>query len=291
MTKEHPDKKEELDKYNNEPIMLLYAMSDNEGSTQNEEVPEDLKKNTETLDKMIQALSDHTKDNNFVGLIDKVEEQNKKVNEELGKYLKEHPDGDIAKKQKELVSALGDIASQTLPALWAKNFLLRQKDANESWNRYTFLKMLLTEAEEESNDNGNQENGNEKQEGGHEKKSEINAEELTKKAMFLVDDSLEKLMSAADVNAFKTEYSNWIKNIDTLIEEIKKANNEEVNKRLDELAKEDPLKKAASCIKAIEALAKKPEEGGEKQEGSENQQEGGENNQNNQENGGENQEG
>jgi hypothetical protein len=222
---------------------------------------------------MIQALSDHTKDNNFVGLIDKVEEQNKKVNEELGKYLKEHPDGDIAKKQKELVSALGDIASQTLPALWAKNFLLRQKDANESWNRYTFLKMLLTEAEEESNDNGNQENGNEKQEGGDEKKSEINAEELTKKAMFLVDDSLEKLMSAADVNAFKTEYSNWIKNIDTLIEEIKKANNEEVNKRLDELAKEDPLKKAASCIKAIEALAKKPEEGGEKPaEGGEKQE-------------------
>lgn len=276
MTKEHPDKKEELDKYNNEPIMLLYAMADNEGSTQNEEVPEDLKKNTETLDKMIQALSDHTKDNNFVGLIDKVEEQNKKVNEELGKYLKEHPDGDIAKKQKELVSALGDIASQTLPALWAKNFLLRQKDANESWNRYTFLKMLLNEAEEESNDNGNQENGNGTQEGGDEKKPEINAEELTKKAMFLVDDSLEKLMSAADVNAFKTEYSNWIKNIDTLIEEIKKANNEEINKRLDELANEDPLKKAASCVKAIEALAKKPEEGGEKQEGNqETGQEGG----------------
>jgi hypothetical protein len=136
--------------------------------------------------------------------------------------------------------------------------------------------MLLNEAEEESNDNGNQENGNGTQEGGDEKKPEINAEELTKKAMFLVDDSLEKLMSAADVNAFKTEYSNWIKNIDTLIEEIKKANNEEINKRLDELAKEDPLKKAASCIKAIEALAKKPEEGSEKQEGNqETGQEGG----------------
>ena len=283
MIKDNDKKKEELDNYTKDPMMLLFAMGDTENKNNNSlEAPEDVKKEINTADKMIVTLSDHLNDNNFMDLVGKVAEQNKKINDELSNYSKDHPE--VADKFKELASQLGDFSNQTIPALWAKNKLLLAKDANESWYVKRMLK-LLTEAEEQNDENKENED-----------KPEINFDELKKKSEFLLDNSLEELMKSADVNSFKNAYQKWIENIKNLIEEIKKANNEEVNKRLDELQKEDPLKLAAACVKAIEALEKAKEENNENPaEGGENnqngQENGGENNQNSQENGGEKQEG
>lgn len=222
------------------------------------EVPEEIKKEREKVNSMVVKLSDHAKDNNFIKLIDTVAEENKVYNEELKTYFEKYPE--IKQKYVDAANVLGgEINNQILPAIWLKNKLfvdavLSKKESVE-WNQKRLLN-LLTEAN-----------------------TTENYEELTKTALQLIDEDLENLMSSdKDVKAFKDLYTKWIEKVNNLIEEIKKANNEEVNKRLDELSKEDPLKKAASCVKAIEALAKKPEEGGE-------------NNQNSQENGGENQEG
>ncbi len=212
-----------------------------------EEVPEEIKKEQEKINSMVVKLSDHAKDNNFIKLIDTVADENKVYNEELKTYFEKYPE--IKQKYINAANVLGgEINNQILPAIWLKNKLyvdaILSKKESVEWKQKRLLN-LLTEAD-----------------------TTENYEELTKTALQLIDEDLENLMSSdKDVKAFKDLYTKWVEKVNNLIEEIKKANNEEVNKRLDELSKEDPLKKAAACVKAIEALAKKPEEGGENQEG------------------------
>lgn len=212
-----------------------------------EEVPEEIKKEQEKINSMVVKLSDHAKDNNFIKLIDTVADENKVYNEELKTYFEKYPE--IKQKYINAANVLGgEINNQILPAIWLKNKLyvdaILSKKESVEWKQKRLLN-LLAEAD-----------------------TTENYEELTKTALQLIDEDLENLMSSdKDVKAFKDLYTKWVEKVNNLIEEIKKANNEEVNKRLDELSKEDPLKKAAACVKAIEALAKKPEEGGENQEG------------------------
>ena len=212
-----------------------------------EEVPEEIKKEQEKINSMVVKLSDHAKDNNFIKLIDTVADENKVYNEELKTYFEKYPE--IKQKYINAANVLGgEINNQILPAIWLKNKLyvdaILSKKESVEWKQKRLLN-LLTEAD-----------------------TTENYEELTKTALQLIDEDLENLMSSdKDVKAFKDLYTKWVEKVNNLIEEIKKANNEEVNKRLDELAKEDPLKKAAACVKAIEALAKKPEEDGKNQEG------------------------
>jgi len=212
-----------------------------------EEVPEEIKKEQEKINSMVVKLSDHAKDNNFIKLIDTVADENKVYNEELKTYFEKYPE--IKQKYINAANVLGgEINNQILPAIWLKNKLyvdaILSKKESVEWKQKRLLN-LLTEAD-----------------------TTENYEELTKTALQLIDEDLENLMSSdKDVKVFKDLYTKWIEKVNNLIEEIKKANNEEVNKRLDELSKEDPLKKAAACVKAIEALAKKPEEDGKNQEG------------------------
>lgn len=212
-----------------------------------EEVPEEIKKEQEKINSMVVKLSDHAKDNNFIKLIDTVADENKVYNEELKTYFEKYPE--IKQKYINAANVLGgEINNQILPAIWLKNKLyvdaILSKKESVEWKQKRLLN-LLTEAD-----------------------TTENYEELTKTALQLIDEDLENLMSSdKDVKAFKDLYTKWVEKVNNLIEEIKKANNEEVNKRLDELSKEDPLKKAAACVKAIEALAKKPEEDGKNQEG------------------------
>lgn len=212
-----------------------------------EEVPEEIKKEQEKINSMVVKLSDHAKDNNFIKLIDTVADENKVYNEELKTYFEKYPE--IKQKYINAANVLGgEINNQILPAIWLKNKLyvdaILSKKESVEWKQKRLLN-ILTEAD-----------------------TTENYEELTKTALQLIDEDLENLMSSdKDVKAFKDLYTKWVEKVNNLIEEIKKENNEEVNKRLDELSKEDPLKKAAACVKAIEALAKKPEEDGKNQEG------------------------
>lgn len=260
-----------------EAIKNDYKSDENKEEQPTEEVPEELKNNTEKVDDMVNALDDKIDDANFMNLISKTIEMNKKVNQELGAYLKEHPHSQIVIKQKEIVNDLGDISGQLIPTLWAKNTLLRMKDANESWNRHILLN-VLDEAEivneklnarqkkkmekklQQKQQNNNQ-NNQEIEQNSEQDNQDEKPEELNKKSTYLLNDGIAELMNSANTDEFKNKYVEWVKKINALFDEIKNVNNEEVNNSLQKYENsDDPLIKAGACAKAVEALTKNNEE-------------------------------
>lgn len=257
--------KQNLEKYKDSPFKLLYAINSLLGGEKKDEkkpdAPAEAKKDAELLGKMFAALGEHLKDTDLMKLITTVEEQNKKLTKDLQNYLDEPG---VQTQFKEYVSKLGKYSNQILPAYWVKKTII---GLHESFWYNKRLLDLLNEAENE----------------GEEKTTETqqteNKDDLTKKTEFLFDKSLEELCNCVNVGDFLPKYEKWVENVNNLVEEIKKANNEEINKKLDELKNDDPLKLAAACARAIETLGgkkeeKKPEEqpqaeGGAKSEESE----------------------
>ena len=237
--------RKKLIEYKDDPLLLLFAMDD-ENIGKGPTIPEKIKKVVKTACDKIVSLSDKVEDDNFMKDVEEISNDNKEINKELEQQSNENPG--IKNKFSNVLSKLGDIGKQTIPALWTKKKLSSQP-VTDSWNMKRML-ALLNEAEEQ--ENKEQQDNN-----------KPNFENLKKKSLYLLDNSLEELMKCEDENKFKAQYQKWLDNIKTLVDEIKKINNEDVNKRLDELQKEDPLKLAAACAKAIETL-EKGQEGGEK---------------------------
>ena len=243
------DTKKNLEKYKDKPLQLLYAIGAIKGEKKEEKKPDapaDAKKDAELLGKMFAALGDHLKDTDLMKLITTVEEQNKKLTKDLQNYLDEPG---VQTQFKEYVNKLGKYSNQILPAYWAKKTII---GLHESFWYNKRLLALLNEAENE----------------GEEKTAETqqteNKDDLTKKTEFLFDKSLEELCNCVNVSDFLPKYEKWVENVNNLVEEIKKANNEEINKKLDELKNDDPLKLAAACARAIETLGGKKENPEEK---------------------------
>lgn len=214
-----------------------------------EEPPQNIQQDANTTGKMIAALSDKIKDPNFMELISKTEEQIKKNEDEILDWMTKNPDKE--KVYDEVQNKIGvEINKQIIPRMWMNNYILRMKDTNEAWY-YKRMLNLLNEAEENHETNNDE---------GQTEKPQVNIEDLSKKALALLDDYLEKLYKAGSAEEFKQIYAEWIKNINSTIEEIKKAQNEEVNKQLETYKDKDPLEKAAAVAKAVEALSNNKEE-------------------------------
>lgn len=231
------DIKKSLDEYKEDPMALLYALNSSAKTYQdteteeNNEIPAEVKQDQDKINQMIIQLSDHVKDNNFMKLIDTVADENKIYNEKLKEIFKDHKD--IYKKYVDAANILGkDINNQIIPSIWLKKKLFIESPVDtqkqqESWNQKRLLS-LLTEAL---------------------------TEDLLKQAIELVDSDLEKMTdNTIDIKTFKNLYTKWVEKLNNIIEKIKEENNEEINKKLDNLKKEDPLKRAAACVKVIETF-------------------------------------
>lgn len=231
------DIKKSLDEYKEDPMALLYALNSsaktnqNTETKENNEIPAEVKQEQDKINQMIIKLSDHVKDNNFMKLIDTVADENKIYNEKLKEIFKDHKD--IYQKYVDAANILGkDINNQIIPSIWLKKKLFIEspvdtKKQQESWNQKRLLSLL----------------------------TESLTEDLLKQAIELVDSDLEKMTdNTIDIKTFKNLYTKWVEKLNNIIEKIKEENNEEINKKLDNLQKEDPLKRAAACVKVIETF-------------------------------------